>query len=217
MTPRAEIKTTVACVFWRTDSGWRGECVELAAHAFAASFADAQRVLRDECHRVAGEAIAAGTLAGRHPSELSEEAQEHLAAVLRDGSKMLVSELCKSDAPFRHVLVDLEVTIEREVPSLDDEVDLGLLRFVFLRDGQLWVAQCLEYDLGGEGHSPQEAAAAAIDAIMTRIALDRTLGRAPLQDVPEAPDEYKRLYERGTPLDIQPPQHEIEGAFRVAA
>lgn len=154
---------------------------------------------------------------GRSLDEISDEAREHLVQLSQNSAPTPIANIDRAAENLQRVFVQFNVCLQRHVSELGHEVDLGPLRFVFMQDGVCWIAQCLEYDLGGEGATPQEAAAAVFDAIAARIALDRVLGRAPLAGVPEAPEKYKRLYAQGKPLDIEPPQQDIDGDFRVAA
>lgn len=206
---RAELTTTVTCIFWRSDDDWRGECVEFAAQAAGRDLDEVQQKLVTECYRVGEEALDRGQLPVRHPDEVSEEARQHLDAVLKDGASVPLDE-CRGQ--HSHVLVHFDIKLQRSVSDLDD--DLGTFRFVFLHSGDLWVAQCLEYDLGGEGESPRAAADAAVDAIMTQVAMDRMLGKPALSAIPQAPERYQRLFEHGVPIDIE--KRDIEGTFRVA-
>lgn len=206
--PRAELKTTVTCIFWRSGDNWRGECVEFAAQAAGSDLEEAQRKLLKECYRVGDEALNRGELPIRHPDEVSDEARHHLDAVRKNGESVRLEE-CRGQ--HQHVLVNFDVNLQRDLPELED--DLGTFRFVFLRSGEVWVAQCLEHDIGGEGESPKAAAASAVEAILTQVAMDRLLGKPALSAIPQAPERYQRLYEHGVPIDID---DDIEGTFRVA-
>jgi len=207
---RAELKIPVTCIFWRTEDGWRGECVELAAESVGEELPVAQSRLIAECYRVGGDALDRGQHPVRNPDELSDEARAHQTAVLKDGAPVLQNGLDQSQ--FRHVVMRFEIALQRDIEVNDD--NLGDLRFVFVHSGKLWVAQCLEYDIGGEGESARAAANAAFDAITTQIAMDRVLGTRPLSGVPKAPEHYWKMYEQGSPIDID--KQDIEGKFRVA-
>ena len=206
---RAELTTTVTCIFWRSEDDWRGECVEFAAQATGRVLEEVQRKLLTECYRVGEETLNRGQLPVRHPDEVSKEARQHLDELRKEGASVRLDE-CRGQ--HRHVLVDFDIKLQRSVPDLDD--DLGTLRFVFLRSGELWVAQCLEYDLGGEGESAKAAADAAVEAIMSQVAMDRMLGKPALSAIPKAPERYQRLYEHGVPIEFD--KQDIEGTFRVA-
>ncbi len=58
------------------------------------------------------------------------------------------------------------------------------------RDGDAWVAQCLEKDLAAQGPNPEEAKKRFLRALGAQIAWDLQDKREPLSNLPQAPQRY---------------------------
>lgn len=59
---------------------------------------------------------------------------------------------------------------------------------------ELWVAQCLEYDLTGQGLTREEALESFRRVLLTTIGLDVGQGRVPLSQLLPAPARYQQRY-----------------------
>jgi hypothetical protein len=58
------------------------------------------------------------------------------------------------------------------------------------RDGETWVAQCLEYDVAVQGRNKDEAQQRFLRALTSQIGLDLAEDRAPLSNLSPAPKRY---------------------------
>ena len=58
------------------------------------------------------------------------------------------------------------------------------------KDGELWVAQGLEYDIAAQGQNASDARNRFLHAFEGHIALDIEENREPLSEVPQAPRRY---------------------------
>lgn len=58
------------------------------------------------------------------------------------------------------------------------------------KDGNAWVAQCLDKDLAAQGSTEEDAKKRFMDALGAQIAWDLHDGRAPLSALPQAPRRY---------------------------
>ena len=58
------------------------------------------------------------------------------------------------------------------------------------KDGDAWVAQCLEHDLAAQAPSQEEAKKRFLRTLGQQILLDFMEGRAPLEWLPQAPARY---------------------------
>jgi hypothetical protein len=74
------------------------------------------------------------------------------------------------------------------------------LTILFLREGPLTVAQCLEYDIAAQGDGIDEALRAWGDVLAGQIIVDIRAGREPLSDVRPAPDYYFDMVPRSKRL-----------------
>jgi hypothetical protein len=61
---------------------------------------------------------------------------------------------------------------------------------VFLRDGDFWLAQALEYDISAQGSSLEVAKQAFEFAVRGQFLLDRRRNREPFSSLPQAPAKY---------------------------
>ncbi len=88
-----------------------------------------------------------------------------------------------------------------------------LLRAVVFKSGDLWVGQCLEYDIAVQAKTPQEVPYELERAIVANVVIAGTEGLKPFVNIKPAPDRYFRMWERGMELKRRPEHHvfEIEG------
>jgi len=68
------------------------------------------------------------------------------------------------------------------------------LRILVLQDGPWWVAQCLEYDLGAEAKSLDDALYEMEKTIVGQIFFDIKHDRVPFSTLPPAPARYVELF-----------------------
>jgi len=80
-----------------------------------------------------------------------------------------------------------------------------VLRVLFVRDGDLWAAQCIDYDIAAQGRSITEAKTAFEQTIIGQILFDIKRGKQPLTDLRPAPESYREKFEAAEPLaDTKP-------------
>lgn len=75
-------------------------------------------------------------------------------------------------------------------------MDTDQIRIVVFQDGDTWVAQCLEYDIGAQAESLEklyECLAVVIDA--EREESQNRHGQE-FAGIPEAPENFHKLYEK---------------------
>jgi hypothetical protein len=65
-----------------------------------------------------------------------------------------------------------------------------LVHVRIIREGELFVAQCLEYDICAQGDSPVKALEIWRITAMGQVALDKRLAKQPLAAMPCAPIPY---------------------------
>lgn len=87
-----------------------------------------------------------------------------------------------------------------------------LLRY----EGKGWAAQCLEYDISGQGRTLAEAKASLEKAFVGQIIVDVSNRSAPLAEVPAAPREYWETFEQAERLSDRKPFY-IPPAYMVRA
>jgi len=79
------------------------------------------------------------------------------------------------------------------IPSPHEEsLEVNVLAF---REGELWVAQCIEYDISARSDTLASAMTAFRRAFAANLAANRELGRNALDGVPPAPQRYKQMFE----------------------
>ena len=97
------------------------------------------------------------------------------------------------------------------------------MRVIILREGPMWVAQCLEHDIAAQGATLPEVAFAFVKTVAAQVAVAVATGEDPrafLDGFEAAPECYHRWYEMAAelvePIRV-PEQVEIPPAFMVNA
>jgi hypothetical protein len=70
-----------------------------------------------------------------------------------------------------------------------------LVRVVVIRQGSQWLAQGLEYNLATQGPSDKHAIDAFVRVLRAHLRKDASLGREPLEGVPEGPAHFHRFWD----------------------
>ena len=74
------------------------------------------------------------------------------------------------------------------------------LRVLLLREGEWWVAQCLDFDIAAQAANLTEVKAAFFRAFVGQIVVDLERGDQPLTCVKPAPSWYAEQWEQAEPL-----------------
>ena len=190
-TNKAQLSVEVRAVFWKEDGGWRGECIELDASVSEPSFDAAYSGLYNVAYSASYSLLRRGLLPVRRerPSHLCER----WTRIINNGGERDIADLKRSD-DFNECALRITLKLEERIADADVEPDLGLLRIVLFEGEGAWFAQCLEYDLGGQGATKEEAAEAFFTNLVHRVSIDRMLGRRPLAGVGAAPDDFVQMW-----------------------
>lgn len=104
------------------------------------------------------------------------------------------------------------------------ETDPMTLRILVTQEGDWFVAQCLEIDLGAEAKSLDDVMYEMQKTIVGQLFLDLTRQRRPFEGLPSAPEEYFQRYQRACAHSASLPQfhvpqgmQKIESSVRIAA
>jgi hypothetical protein len=96
-------------------------------------------------------------------------------------------------------------------PSAPEIVMLPPLRVLLVKKADVWVAQCLEYDITAQGKEIDDARKSFERVLLAHVMSDRDANRKPLDGVPPAPADVremfassKRLAERPDPYPSSP-------------
>jgi hypothetical protein len=65
---------------------------------------------------------------------------------------------------------------------------------VFVREGEYWIAQALEYDIAAQGSTQENAKRAFEYAFMGQLQLDHKLKREPFSTLAQAPQRYWDIF-----------------------
>jgi len=79
-----------------------------------------------------------------------------------------------------------------------------LVRVLFLKEGDAWVAQCLEYDIAAQAKTLPEAEQAFERTLVGQIMLDLRRGKEPFSGTKPAPRMYWRKFNEGLGLRMEP-------------
>ena len=75
------------------------------------------------------------------------------------------------------------------------------LSILLLKDGGLWTAQCLEYDIAAQGSDIHEAISEFHKTLAFEVAYSHERGLPPLHGIPAAPQYYWKVFEEsGEPI-----------------
>jgi hypothetical protein len=104
-----------------------------------------------------------------------------------------------------------------------------LVSILLINEGEAWIAQCLEWDIAGQGNAPRDALQAFEHVFWARVMRDIEKGRPILENAQIAPDELWEEFRAGMPFrdayPLKPPAsirtraatREIRLADRLAA
>jgi hypothetical protein len=73
---------------------------------------------------------------------------------------------------------------------MDNKTHVFKLSVLLLREGDTWIAQCLDYDLAAQGKSIKAARNALARTFAGQVALDLHHGLEPLNGFSQAPKEF---------------------------
>lgn len=90
------------------------------------------------------------------------------------------------------------------------------VQVLVLREGDVWVAQCLEYDIAAQGATLPEVKKALERTFIGQMMVDAHLGQEPLDNIPPAPREYWEKFEQGERICDRSP-FRLPEAVREAA
>jgi hypothetical protein len=76
---------------------------------------------------------------------------------------------------------------------------------LLLREGEVWVAQGLEYDIVAQGKSLKEAIKAFERTCVGQIAIDVEHGNRPLDGIEQAPEQFWDMFDGAHRLDERKP------------
>jgi hypothetical protein len=77
------------------------------------------------------------------------------------------------------------------------------INVVVFQDGDLWVAQAIEYDISARADSLPKLPHAFERALVANLSVNHELGRYGLDRIPSAPTRYREMFEAAD-LDIKP-------------
>ena len=82
------------------------------------------------------------------------------------------------------------------------------IRVIAYREGDAWIAQCIEYDITAHASDPSELPMAFTRALAEYVCITQQLGREPLAGIKPAPERFKALFETAS-SELRPvnPQH----------
>lgn len=85
------------------------------------------------------------------------------------------------------------------------EVEKRELHILFIKDGDNWTAQCLDYDIAAQGPTIRVAIHRFFSSFYAMIAFDKEHGRQPLQGFPRAPSRFWEAWSEAESLISQAP------------
>ncbi|OLE51961.1 MAG: hypothetical protein AUG51_20425 [Acidobacteria bacterium 13_1_20CM_3_53_8] len=80
-----------------------------------------------------------------------------------------------------------------------------VVRVLFLREGDSYVAQCLEYDIAAQGKTMPEVKRAFELTLAGQMELDVRSGKQPFEGIPKAPDTYWEMFDKALKLEDEEP------------
>ena len=94
-----------------------------------------------------------------------------------------------------------------------------IIHVLYVKDENGWYAQCLDYDIGAQGASKEDAEQAFFRTWHIQIAMDRAHGRTPFDGLGKAPEKYWKMLEDVTGWHgvASPVEPNMPPAFMLAA
>ena len=89
------------------------------------------------------------------------------------------------------------------------------INVVLVRDGDMWVAQGLEYDIAAQGTTIAETKNAFTRVLCSQVVLDLHHGDSPLAGFEPAPQEYWDRFRKAEPLATHIPEPFIPLPFML--
>jgi hypothetical protein len=86
---------------------------------------------------------------------------------------------------------------------------------VAFQEGDLWVAQCVEYDIAAHATDLTRLPAAFERAIMANVCVNLELGRQGLEGIPEPPRRFQEMFDSGMELKPRKPHARAQGAVQI--
>lgn len=75
-----------------------------------------------------------------------------------------------------------------------DDMSRRVVRVLLIADRNVWVAQCIDFDLAAQGESPREAMETFKRLFEMQIDIDRKAGKPPLEEIPSPPHWYEERF-----------------------
>ena len=93
------------------------------------------------------------------------------------------------------------------------------IRAVVFKEGEHWVAQCLEYRYAVQTRQIEDMPRVLLECLTAQILVSRQLGVEPFNGFGPAPRRFWEMYERAAPLPdpAEAPESAPEVEMRVAA
>jgi hypothetical protein len=82
---------------------------------------------------------------------------------------------------------------------------MNQLNVLMIKDGDSWTAQCLQYDIAGQGSTIKEAQSAFEYALVVEVGYAAQNGRT-LDDLPTAPQCYWKKYAEASKMEPATPE-----------
>jgi hypothetical protein len=92
---------------------------------------------------------------------------------------------------------------KRETAAPPTQITLRVV-FLFEREANAWIAQCLEYDIAAQGKSLHDVEQAFERTVVGQIMLDIRKGRDPFEGIRPAPRFYWHKFNEGYRLGVEP-------------
>jgi hypothetical protein len=70
---------------------------------------------------------------------------------------------------------------------------MTVIHVLYVQDEHGWYAQCLDYDIGAQGNTLDEAERAFFRTWQIQVTMDRAHGREPFEGLGKAPDKYWQM------------------------
>lgn len=200
----------VRAVFWKEDDQWHGQCIEVDASSVGETFREADRALHGAAYAAAYRELQGGRLPVRDIASVDSSLVDRWTSVRQRGGQHEISKLCQhTDSAFKEIATTVSLDLFRTVANAEEDPGLGPISVLLLEDGDLWAAQCLEFDLGGQGATQEEAAAALSRHLLAQVTVDRMLGKEPLADILRAPERYWELYKQAAHVAAPSQRHMV--------
>ncbi|MEX0737617.1 MAG: hypothetical protein WD182_09270 [Bacteroidota bacterium] len=97
---------------------------------------------------------------------------------------------------YEHSKMKFTLNKKREVGATMTGEFMFDLSILLIKEGKIWAAQCLEFDIAAQGKTREKAKRAFEKTLVGQLILDAKYAKTPFEGIPRAPKMYWDMLEK---------------------